>query len=300
MSPFRAIHTMATGLSTTRACSLLNVSRSGFYAWRDRKPSQRQRVDERLGVRLRAQHEQHKQRCGSRRHVALMAEEGGQNLAIDPLPKVGRRRVRRLMREEGLVAVQTRRFRKTTQSDHGRGYSPDLLKREFYCEQPNEAWVGDITYVWTAEGWCFLAILLDLYARRIVGWAMGDHMRVELPLKALGRALETRQPTPGLIVHSDRGSQYASKAYRDRIRDAEACQSMGDAGTAYDNAVAESFFRTLKGECLDRQPFSSRTEAYDAVSQYIDGYYNPIRPHSTLGYRSPLQYEQAQRTTRVA
>jgi len=162
-----------------------------------------------------------------------------------------------------------------------------LRPQDFTADRPNEVWVGDITYVWTAEGWCYLAVLVDLFARRVVGWAFADHMRTELPLTALKRALATRQPGAGLVHHSDRGSQYASHAYQGALRDHEAATSMSRAGDCFDNAVAESFFATLKKECLHRQPFATRTEAYDAIADYIDGFYNPIRRHSAIDYLSP-------------
>jgi transposase InsO family protein len=205
---------------------------------------------------------------------------------------VGRRRVRRLMREHGIVAVQTRRFHKTTDSNHTLGYAPNLLQQSFATHAPDRVWVGDITYIWTAEGWCYLAVLLDLYSRRVVGWALDEHMRAELPQRALGRALQARSPEPGLIHHSDRGSQYAAHDYRKLLAAWGASQSMSDAGNCYDNAVAESFFASLKKECISRHAFVTRTAAYDAVARYIDGFYNPTRRHSTLGYVSPLRYER--------
>lgn len=164
----------------------------------------------------------------------------------------------------------------------------------------NRVWVGDITYVWTAEGWSYLAVLLDLYARRVVGWAFARHMRTELPLAALQRALAARRPAPGLIHHSDRGSQYASRRYRATLVDHEVACSMSRAGDCYDNAVAESFFASLKKECLSRQHFATHTEAFDAIAAYIDGFYNPVRRHSALQYLSPIDYERETRRPNVA
>jgi putative transposase len=189
--------------------------------------------------------------------------------------RVGRRRVRRLMREHGIVAVQTLLFHKTTDSNHALGFAPNLLQQNFATEAADRVWVADITYIWTGEGWCYLAVLLDLFSRRVVGWALDEHMRAELPQRALSRALQSRNPQPGLIHHSDRGSQYAAKNYRKLLASWAASQSMSGAGNCYDNAVAESFFASLKKECVSRSAFAMRTEAYDAVARYIDGFTTP-------------------------
>ena len=196
------------------------------------------------------------------------------------------------MADHGIVSAQAKRFRKTTQSKHTLGYSPNRLRQRFEADEPNRVWVSDITYLWTAEGWCYLATVLDAHSRRIVGWALADHMRAELVVRALSRALRSRRPAPGLVFHSDRGSQYASARCRALLRDHEATQSMSGAGNCYDNAPAESFFASLKKECTHLQTFTTRTEAYDAVAAYIDGFYNPVRRHSALGYLSPTRYEQ--------
>ena len=187
---------------------------------------------------------------------------------------------------------EIRKFRVTTDSDHSLPIAPNLLEQDFTADAPNRVWVGDITYVWTAQGWSYLAVLLDLFARRVVGWAFANHMRQELPLKALRRALEARQPGSGLIHHSDRGSQYAGRKYRAVLTEHEVACSMSRAGDSYDNAVAESFFASLKKECLSRTHFATYTEAFDAIAAYIDGFYNPVRRHSALGYVSPISYEQ--------
>jgi putative transposase len=204
---------------------------------------------------------------------------------------VGRNRVARLMRINGLLARAPRRFRVTTDSDHLMPVAPNLLQQNFRVDEPNRVWVGDITYVWTAQGWGYLAVLLDLYARRVVGWSFANHMRRELPLKALRRALGARRPAPGLIHHSDRGSQYASDEYQRVLVNHHVVCSMSRPGDCYDNAVAESFFASLKKECLSRIHFATHTEAYDAIARYIDCIYNPIRRHSTLGYLSPINFE---------
>lgn len=169
--------------------------------------------------------------------------------------------------------------------------APNLLKQDFAVDAPNRAWVGDITYVWAGEGWSYLAVLIDLFARRVVGWAFGDNRRTELPLNALKRALASRQPSAGLIRHFDRGSQYASREYRAVLHRHQLAQSMSRAGDCYDNAVAESFFASLKKERLHRRHFATRTEAYDTIANLIDGFYNPRRRHSTLGNISPMSFE---------
>jgi transposase InsO family protein len=207
---------------------------------------------------------------------------------------IGRGRVVRLMQENELQARRTRKFKTTTDSKHRDPIAPNLLEQQFDVDAPNVAWVGDITYVWTAQGWSYLAVLLDLFSRRVVGWAFAEHMRRELPLKALERALDGREPNAGLIHHTDRGSQYASGDYQAALKNSGATCSMSRAGDCYDNAVAESFFASLKKERLHRIPFATRTEAYDAIAEYIDGFYNPVRRHSALGYLSPIDYEHSQ------
>jgi putative transposase len=283
MSPFELIRAEAADYSIQRMCRLLGVSRSGYYdhmARREKPPTPRH---ERLIALIRAVHAACEGAYGVRRmHRELI--EAGEN--------VSRKLVRRLMREHGIRSVHTRRFHKTTDSNHALGFAPNLLDQDFSTQAPDRIWVGDITYVWTAEGWTYLAVLLDLYSRRVVGWAMDDCLHMELPLRALQRALGTRSPAPGLIHHSDRGSQYAAREYRKLLAQWQVSQSMSGAGNCFDNAVAESFFASLKKERLHHMVFATRTEAYDAVERYIDGFYNPTRRHSLLGYVSPLSYER--------
>ncbi|MDB4986750.1 MAG: transposase [Myxococcaceae bacterium] len=185
------------------------------------------------------------------------------------------------MRERGLMARAPRRFRVMTDSAHPLRIASNLLQQDFDLDEPNHVWAGDITYVWTAQGSCYLAVLLDLFSRRVVGWAFADHMPRELPLKALRRALEARSPAAGLIHHSDRASQYASREYRNALLAHQVACSMSRAGDYYDNAVAESFFASLKKKCLSRTHFATRTEAYEAVASYMDGF--SVRRHSALG-----------------
>lgn len=250
MSEFALVRMAAPEVPVRRLCRMLGVSPSGFYAWRARRDSGAPRDELRLVTKMRAVQKETGGVYGSRRMVAELRDDG---------ERVGRRRVRRLMRKNGLQAQGPRRFKVTTDSDHAEPVAPDLLKQDFTARLPNRVWVGDITYVWTAEGWGYLSVLLDLHSRRVVGWAFDDNMRTELPLRALKRALTTRQPAAGLIHHTDRGSQYASRSYRDVLRQHEVAQSMSRPGDCYDNAVAESFFASLKKERLHRQHFATRT-----------------------------------------
>lgn len=285
MSEFELIRTEAANhtASVKRMCRLLGVSRSGYYGHVARRLDPPPSQDDRLVARMRAIHAAYEGAYGVRRMHRELVEAG---------ETVSRKRVRRLMRDNGIRAVQTPRFIKTTDSKHDLGYAPNLLRQDFTATAADRVWVGDITYIWTAEGWCYLAVLLDLYSRRVVGWAMDDNLRTDLPLRALQRALAARSPAPGLIHHTDRGSQYAARQYRKLLATWQVAQSMSDAGNCYDNAVAESFFASLKKERLHHAAFATRTEAYDAVESYIDGFYNPSRRHSALGYVSPLQYER--------
>jgi putative transposase len=285
VSEFELIRTEAANeeSSVKRMCRLLEVSRSGYYDHLARRAAPPPAREERLVAMIRAIHAACEGAYGVRRMHRELLEAG---------EKVSRKLVRRLMRKHGIRAVQTPKFTKTTDSNHDLGFAPNLLNQDFETTAPDRVWVGDITYVWTAEGWCYLAVILDLYSRRVVGWALDDNLRTELPLRALQRALAARSPSPGLIHHTDRGSQYAAQTYRKVLAKWQVSQSMSDAGNCYDNAVAESFFASLKKERLHHLAFATRTEAYDAIERYIDGFYNPSRRHSALGYVSPLQYEQ--------
>lgn len=283
MSPFELIRTEAAEHSIQRMCRLLGVSRSGYYDYQARREQPPTPRNDRLIALIRAVHAACEGAYGVRRmHRELL--DAGEN--------VSRKLVRRLMRDHGIRSVHTRHFHKTTDSNHDLGFAPNLLEQDFKTQAADRVWVGDITYIWTAEGWTYLAVLLDLYSRRVVGWAMDDCLHAELPLRALQRALGARSPAPGLIHHSDRGSQYAAREYRKQLAQWQVSQSMSGAGNCFDNAVAESFFASLKKERLHHMVFATRTEAYDAVERYIDGFYNPTRRHSLLGYVSPLRYER--------
>ena len=206
--------------------------------------------------------------------------------------RVGRRRTARLMRENGLRARQPRRFRRTTDSLHAFPVAPNLLDQDFSAERPNEKWGADISTIWTQEGWLYLAVVIDLYARRVVGWAVSDRLHKELALAALHRAPAVRRPATGLIHHSDRGSQYCSIEYQATLRKHGLLISMSGKGNCYDNSMVETFFKTLKSELVWRTRFQTRSEAREALARYIDGFYNPTRRHSALDFVSPAQFER--------
>jgi putative transposase len=264
-------------------CRVMGVSRSGFYAWGKRPDSPRKMANDQLWPQIEAIYQRSRQTYGSLR---IQAELAGQKVVC------GHNRVARLMRQHGLKAKQSRRFRaKTTDSSHDLPVAPNLLNQEFSAEAPNEKWSGDITYIPTAEGWLYLAVLIDLFSRRIVGWAMSAHPDRFLVLAALEMALETRQPPPGLIVHSDRGSQYASKDYQALLEKHHLRCSMSRAGNCYDNAPTESFFGTLKTEQVHHCHYATRAEAKTDLFEYIEAFYNRSRRHSTLGYLCPMVFE---------
>ena len=237
-------------------CRTLDVAPSGYYAWRQRPVSDRAKRDQVLTVHVRAAFKASKGRYGSPRvHKDLQA------LSY----RVSRKRVARLMRREGLSARPPRRYRATTDSNHSLAIAPNVVAREFHAPAPNRVWVTDMTYIWTWEGWLFLAAIVDVFSRRVVGWAMADHLRTELALEALGMALGVRQPERGLVHHSDRGCQYASDLYRAELSARGIVCSMSRVGDCWDNAVAESFFATLKTELIHRRPWPTKSEARSAV-----------------------------------
>jgi len=265
-------------------CRLLKISRSGFYAWLERPMSERDRTDLMLTGKIEAIHRRSKGVYGSPNIHAELADDHG--------IRVGRKRVARLMRAAGLRGATLRRYVVTTQPDLQAPRAIDLVERRFYSEGPDRLWVADITYIPTWSGFLYLAMVMDVYSRRIVGWAMETHLRTELILAALNMAITQRKPTT-VIHHSDRGCQYTSYAFGKRCREADVMPSMGSVGDAYDNAMAESFFASLERELLDRRRFKTQAEAKMAVFEWIEGWYNPHRRHSSLGYRSPVNYERA-------
>ncbi len=264
-------------------CRVLRVSRSGYYAWRVRLPSARALEDEQLRPKVVEAFKTGRGTYGSPRVLSELSDQGFE---------VGRRRVARLMRQLGLQGVMPRKFQVTTDSDHEHSIAQNVLARNFDASRPNEKWAADITYIWTSEGWLYLATVMDLYSRRIVGWSMADHMRTELCLDALGMAIKQRTNLKGLVCHSDRGVQYASDRYRDALNARRIECSMSRRANCWDNAVAESFFGTLKNELIYRRPWLDRESARDAISEYIEVFYNRSRRHSTIGNISPAKVEE--------
>jgi putative transposase len=270
--------------STKMMCELLSVSRSGLNAARVRSPSKRANADEQLVRQIRAAQGRHRGRYGRRRMTTEISEAHGR--------PVNQKRIARVMREHGLQSHKRRRFRVvTTDSKHAHPLAPNVLGRDFTATAPNQKWLADLTYVPTQEGWLYLALVLDLYARKLVGWAMSQTMPQELTLNALSMALGWRDPDDGLVHHSDRGSQYAAKDYRKKLKARGITVSMSRKGDCWDNAPMESVNGTLKVECVNDVLFATREEAHQAIIEYI-GYYNTERRHSSLGNIAPAEFER--------
>ena len=263
-------------------CRVLEVSTSGYYAWRRRMISVRGREDEALRRKIRAIHDRSRHTYGSPRIHAELKEEG---------TRVGRKRVARLMKESGLVGASRRRWVRTTRRDPAARPAPDLVDRKFAASGPNQLWVADITYIPTLAGFLYLAVVLDVWSRKIVGWAMRSQLATQLVLDALAMAVEQRRPASGVIHHSDQGCQYTSTEFGKRCREAGVRPSMGSVADCYDNAMCESFFATLECELLERVRFADGKEAELAVFDFIEGFYNTHRRHSALGYLSPVAFE---------
>lgn len=284
MKAFRFIAEEKAYYSVKTMCRVLAVSRAGFYAWLERKPSTRARQDEELTCRIREIHKENRGVYGSPRiHAELRLADG---------VRIGRKRVERLMRQAKISGLTLRKKGRTTVRVPGVRVCEDLVDRNFLASAPNRLWVADITYLRTWEGWLYLAAVQDAYSRRIVGWSMADHMRTELVTDALQMALGRRSPGPGLIHHSDQGSQYVSLALGQKARAAGIAQSMGSKGDCFDNAVAESFFATLKKELIHRRAWPTKAELRGEVFEYIEVFYNRQRRHTHLGQRSPAEYEK--------
>lgn len=288
---FRFIEAEKANFPVSLMCRMLRVSRAGYYAWRVRKPSARARSDEKLTVAVKAAHRTSRGTYGSPR---VHRELSAQGLTV------GRHRVARLMRICALAGKRRRRFRITTQSNHAHPIAQNSLERRFEVERPNEAWVSDITYVWTLEGWLYLATIIDLYSRRVVGWSMSKRIDQALTLTALSMALNTRTLGAELMHHSDRGSQYAAGTYRKMLDTHGITCSMSRKGNCWDNAVAESFFATLKVELVYESIFRTRAQAKAAIFEYIEAFYNRVRRHSYLGYVSPDEFENNHESLPVA
>jgi putative transposase len=272
-------------------CRVMAVSPSGYYASQARPISPHARRDDELAEQIATVHRTSKRRYGSPRvHADLKAGR----------VRVARKRVARLMRERGLVALCRRRYRTTTDSKHSFPIAPNLLERDFTAQGPDESWVTDITFIWTLQGWLYLAVILDVFSRRVVGWATGQKVDRHLALAALDMALAKRCPRSGLVHHSDRGSTYASLDYRKALRSRGIRCSMSRKGDCWDNAVAESFFATLKREMEDIDSLDGWVTANLSIGEYIDGFYNPQRRHSALNYSSPIEFELMQSVKKAA
>ena len=267
----------------TRMCRALEVSRSGYYSWRDGKESQRSEKNRAILVEIQKVHEENRQAYGAVKTWRELRAQGVQ---------CGRHRVARLRRQVGIEARRKRRFRITTQSRGGMIGAENKLKQRFELGVRDRAWVDDITFIATGSGWLYLAVLLDLYSRRVVGWAMSERIDQQLVLDALNMAIRQCRPRPGLIHHTDQGRQYWSTAYVEMLKKHGMLQSMSRIGNCYDNAVAESFFSSLKNELVNHCSFKTREEARAAVFEYIEVFYNRQRRHQSLNYVSPAEYEQ--------
>ncbi len=284
MSRYRFIAAEKATHSVVQLCRLLGVSASGYYAWRKRGPSARAQADARLTATIREIHAASRATYGAPRVQAELADAHS--------IRCGRKRVAGLMRVAGLAGVCRRRTVRTTRRDATATVSDDLVQRRFTATEPNRLWVADITYLPTWQGFLYLAVVLDAYSRRIVGWAMADHLRTELVVDALNMALGNRRPPPGLVHHSDHGVQYTSLAFGQRCQEARLARSMGSIGDCFDNALAETFFATLECELVARSRWRTQAEARMAVFDFIEAFYNPRRRHSALAYLSPVEYER--------
>ncbi len=280
---FRFVEGHGRDFLTNRLCQVLDVSERGFRAYRSRPASQRQRTDMVVLVHIK---EQSRLSLGSygRPRMTEELKELGLN--------IGHRRVGRLMRENGIRAERSKKYKVTTDSNHAFNIAPNLLNRDFTADAPNRKWAGDISYVLTREGWQYLAVMLDLHSRRVIGWAVSNRMKRDLAIRALNMAIALRQPPKGYIHHTDRGSQYCSHDYQKLLRQHGFQVSMSGKGNCYDNSAVETFFKTIKAELIWRQSWQTRRETELAIFQYINGFYNPRRRHSALGWKSPVAFER--------
>lgn len=277
------IREQAAASSVRALCAALNVRRSGYYAWRDRPPSERDRDNERLLVQIRVVYQQSRRTYGSPRMTDELRSRG---------ECCNEKRIARLMRQEGLRPKTVRKFKVTTDSTHTHAVAPNVVNRDFTARQPNQVWLSDITYVWTSEGWLYLAAVLDLYSRRIVGWATSETIDGELAKAALRQAVGRRQPPPGLVHHSDRGVQYACGDYQELLGDWQMVGSMSRKGDCWDNAPMESFFGSLKQELVYHERFTTKAEARAKLFEYIEAFYNNWRRHTSLDGVCPAAYER--------
>jgi len=280
---FQFIQTHQKTYPISLMCRVLQVSRSGYYAWCQRKPSQREMANKQVLADIEEVHRQSRGTYGPWRVYKALCRLGRQ---------YNHKRITRLMRQHGIRAKRKKSYKRTTQSNHSYPVAPNKLNRQFQVSEPNQVWVSDITYVATAEGWLYLAVILDLYARRIVGWSMQTTLKRSLVLEALEMAIKQRRPQPGLLHHSDRGSQYASHDYQAVLADNKMDVSMSRRGNCYDNAVVESFFGSLKTECIQDTVYPSRRQAKLALFDYMEVFYNRQRLHSTLDFIPPVEFER--------
>jgi len=265
-----------------KMCRVLGASRSGYYGWKRQPQSKRQKENEKILMEIRESHKNSNRAYGSPRITEDLQANG---------TKCGENRVARLMKNNGIVGKAKKKFKATTNSRHNLPVAENVLNQNFTAEKPNTVWVSDITYVPTLEGWLYLVVILDLFSRQVVGWAMSDRMTSGFVVKALYQAIGRRHPPSGCIFHSDRGVQYASTDFRDTLKAFAFIQSMSRKGNCYDNAVAESFFHTLKTEHVYEYRYETRAEARQSIFDYIEMFYNRRRRHSALGYRSPVSFE---------
>jgi len=278
----RAIRAHVGRVPVRRMCRLLAVSPSGYYAWVVRPESPRAAENRRLVTAIRVIHAESRRTYGSPRVHATLQAQG---------ERIGIHRVARLMRTSAIRARTVNKWRVTTESVHAYPVVPNTLNRQFAVAAPNRVWAGDITYIWTAEGWLYLAVVLDLYSRRIIAWGMGSRLTQELATAALTMALEHRRPARGVVHHTDRGAQYAATHYRAVLAEHGLTASMSRRGNCWDNAVVESFFHTLKTELVGHRRYLTRDAARQDIFEWIEVFYNRVRRHSTLGYRSPAEFE---------
>jgi len=280
---FRFIEEHRSAFSIGRMCGVMGVSSRGLRAFRSRPASRRQRSDL---VTLAHIKEQSRLSLGSYGRPRMTEELKEIGLVI------GHRRVGRLMRQNGISVIRTRKHKVTTDSNHKFNIAPNLLDRDFNADGPNQKWAGDISYIWTREGWLYLAVILDLHSRRVIGWAVSNRMKRDLAIRALNMAIAFRGPPKGCIHHTDRGSQYCSHDYRQILRQHGFKVSMSGKGNCYDNAAVETFFKTIKAELIWRHSWETRRQAEMAIFEYINGFYNPRRRHSALGWKSPVAFER--------
>ncbi len=280
---FSFIEEQKAVFSINLMCKVLCVTRSGFYAWRGREESEHSRRDRQLTVKVRAFHEASRGTYGSPRIHKDLEEDG---------EAVGRKRVARIMEQEGLTGLRPRAFRRTTDSKHNLPVAENIVDRNFSPEAQNQVWAGDITYVRTWQGWLYVAVVLDLFSRRVIGWAIADHMRTELALDALMMAVDQRHPPHGVIFHSDRGSQYASHAYQNALDANGMVCSMSRKGDCWDNSVVESFFGSLKEDLIYRHQWPSKAKTMQSIAEYIACFYNSHRRHNYIDNISPNEYER--------